>query len=292
MQQTKMRFIIPAILVSLFSAPSIVHAQENSLLWEISGNGLKESSYLFGTIHMIGKNDFFVRDEVDSVFSKCNQVAFEIDLDDVAQLNSMQAWLNLPEDLTMDAIIPPDQYNKIKIFFADSMGLDIKDFNTQKPFALYQQFLYGLEKSEQESYEIYFLMKCISSQKTVVGLEPISDEFRVMDNISYEEQIRWVIEGIDSINAYRSDFKELIHAYQEEDLYKLKLILQEDPVVMGEFEDALLDQRNQKWIAEILKLTEQMPTFIAVGAMHLPGENGLISLLREKGFTVKPILKN
>ena len=287
-----MRFIIPAILVSLFSAPSIVHAQENSLLWEISGNGLKESSYLFGTIHMIGKNDFFVRDEVDSVFSKCNQVAFEIDLDDVAQLNSMQAWLNLPEDLTMDAIIPPDQYNKIKIFFADSMGLDIKDFNTQKPFALYQQFLYGLEKSEQESYEIYFLMKCISSQKTVVGLEPISDEFRVMDNISYEEQIRWVIEGIDSINAYRSDFKELIHAYQEEDLYKLKLILQEDPVVMGEFEDALLDQRNQKWIAEILKLTEQMPTFIAVGAMHLPGENGLISLLREKGFTVKPILKN
>ena len=292
MQQTKMRFIIPAILVSLFSAPSIVHAQENSLLWEISGNGLKESSYLFGTIHMIGKNDFFVRDEVDSVFSKCNQVAFEIDLDDVAQLNSMQAWLNLPEDLTMDAIIPPDQYNKIKIFFADSLGLDIKDFNTQKPFALYQQFLYGLEKSEQESYEIYFLMKCISSQKTVVGLEPISDEFRVMDNISYEEQIRWVIEGIDSINAYRSDFKELIHAYQEEDLYKLKLILQEDPVVMGEFEDALLDQRNQKWIAEILKLIEQMPTFIAVGAMHLPGENGLISLLREKGFTVKPILKN
>ena len=292
MQQTKMRFIIPAILVSLFSAPSIVHAQENSLLWEISGNGLKESSYLFGTIHMIGKNDFFVRDEVDSVFSKCNQVAFEIDLDDVAQLNSMQAWLNLPEDLTMDAIIPPDQYNKIKIFFADSLGLDIKDFNTQKPFALYQQFLYGLEKSEQESYEIYFLMKCISSQKTVVGLEPISDEFRVMDNISYEEQIRWVIEGIDSINAYRSDFKELIHAYQEEDLYKLKLILQEDPVVMGEFEDALLDQRNQKWIAEILKLIEQMPTFIAVGAMHLPGENGLISLLKEKGFTVKPILKN
>ena len=292
MQQTKMRFIIPAILVSLFSAPSIVHAQENSLLWEISGNGLKESSYLFGTIHMIGKNDFFVRDEVDSVFSKCNQVAFEIDLDDVAQLNSMQAWLNLPEDLTMDAIIPPDQYNKIKIFFADSMGLDIKDFNTQKPFALYQQFLYGLEKSEQESYEIYFLMKCISSQKTVVGLEPISDEFRVMDNISYEEQIRWVIEGIDSINAYRSDFKELIHAYQEEDLNKLKLMLKEDPVVMGEFEDALLDQRNQKWIAEILKLTEQMPTFIAVGAMHLPGENGLISLLREKGFTVKPILKN
>lgn len=292
MQQTKMRFIIPAILVSLFSAPSIVHAQENSLLWEISGNGLKESSYLFGTIHMIGKNDFFVRDEVDSVFSKCNQVAFEIDLDDVAQLNSMQAWLNLPEDLTMDAIIPPDQYNKIKIFFADSMGLDIKDFNTQKPFALYQQFLYGLEKSEQESYEIYFLMKCISSQKTVVGLEPISDEFRVMDNISYEEQIRWVIEGIDSINAYRSDFKELIHAYQEEDLNKLKLMLKEDPVVMGEFEDALLDQRNQKWIAEILKLIEQMPTFIAVGAMHLPGENGLISLLKEKGFTVKPILKN
>lgn len=292
MQQTKMRFIIPAILVSLFSAPSIVHAQENSLLWEISGNGLKESSYLFGTIHMIGKNDFFVRDEVDSVFSKCNQVAFEIDLDDVAQLNSMQAWLNLPEDLTMDAIIPPDQYNKIKIFFADSLGLDIKDFNTQKPFALYQQFLYGLEKSEQESYEIYFLMKCISSQKTVVGLEPISDEFRVMDNISYEEQIRWVIEGIDSINAYRSDFKELIHAYQEEDLNKLKLMLKEDPVVMGEFEDALLDQRNQKWIAEILKLTEQMPTFIAVGAMHLPGENGLISLLKEKGFTVKPILKN
>lgn len=287
-----MRFIIPSILLSFFSAASCLYAQDNSLLWEISGNGLKESSYLFGTIHMIGKNDFFVRDEVDSVFSKCNQVAFEIDLDDVAQLNSMQAWLNLPEDLTLDAIIPPDQYNKIKIFFADSMGLDIKDFNTQKPFALYQQFLYGLEKSEQESYEIYFLMKCISSQKTVVGLEPISDEFRVMDDISYEEQIRWVTEGIDSINAYRSDFKELIHAYQAEDLNKLILMLKEDPVVMGEFEDALLVQRNQKWIVEILKLTEQMPTFIAVGAMHLPGENGLISLLREKGFTVKPILKN
>lgn len=287
-----MRFIIPSILLSFFSGASCSYAQENSLLWEISGNGLKEPSYLFGTIHMIGKNDFFVRDEVDSVFSKCSQVAFEIDLDDVAQLNSYQAWITLPEDLTLDAILTPDQYNKIKNYFNDSMGLDIKDFNTQKPFALYQQLLYGLVNGEQESYEMYFLMKCISSQKTVVGLEPISDEFRVMDDISYEEQIRWVTEGIDSINAYRSDFKGLIHAYQEEDLNKLEIMLADDPVIMGEFGDALLIKRNQKWIGEILKLTQQMPTFIAVGAAHLPGENGLISLLRAKGFTVKPVLKN
>lgn len=287
-----MKFFLPAFLIGIFSNLPVGHAQEKSLLWEISGNGLASPSYLYGTIHMIGKKDFFVREEVDSAFSKCGQVAFEIDLDDMKELASMQAWINLPEDLTLDAIMTADQYNRIKNYFADSLGLDIRDFNHQKPFYLYQQFLFGLEKGEQESYEIYFLTKSMSEQKPITGLEKISDEFRVIDKMSYAEQIGWVLDGIDSVNAYRDDFKDLIKAYRDEDLEKLQIMLAEDPVVTGEFETALLTERNQNWMDEIVTLTHQMPTFIAVGAMHLPGENGLIHLLSAQGYTVKPVLKN
>lgn len=286
-----MKCITLLLSLSIFTAARL-SAQENSLLWEISGNGLKEPSYLYGTIHMIGKSDFFVRAEIDTVFSKCSQVAFEIDLDDIAQLNSAQAWVNLPEDLKLDEIVPPGAYQKIKTYFSDSLGLNLVDFNSQKPFAVYQQFLSGLIQDEQESYEMYFLMKSISAQKSIVGLEKITDEFRVIDAVPYEQQIQWLMDGIDSIHSYRENFKELVSAYKEENLNKIETLLSDDPVVMGELADDLLQKRNQNWMDEIENYINTQPTFIAVGAAHLPGDDGLIRLLKAKGYIVKPILKN
>lgn len=278
------------ILLSLIGILTIKNAgAQNSLLWEISGNGLEKPSYIFGTIHLIAQNDFVVRKEIDSVFDLSEQVAFEIKLDDPSLLTTFQEWIYLPSGTTIKDFCTEEEYQKLKKYFLDSLKTDIETLKDQKPFVLTQLQIADYATGESASFEIYFFNKCISTYVPIYGLEMLQDQLNIFDSIPYEEQMDMVINSANNTSYYQASWSSLIKAYKEEDINKLNQISMEVSPELIKYDDIFLDERNAKWVPVIESLVMTKSTFIAVGAAHLGGETGVLQLLKNRGYTLKQL---
>ncbi len=264
--------------------------QQNSLLWKISGNGLQQPSYVYGTMHLIEKESFFVRKEIDSVFSLSDMIAFEVDMDDTSLLAKMQNWMTLPEGTSLQDLCTEEEFNKIRTFVRDSMQSEIILYNYYKPFVLYEQMQMQTGK-EIESFELYFLTKATEQSKPVTGLESVEAQLHLIDTFSYAEQISWILEQIDVTAGSDSLTERLLQAYIAEDLDAIlqSIYTQKVEPMVRDHIDLFVDARNKNWIPEIKKIITGNSAFIAVGAGHLPGPNGLIRLLQQEGYTVEPL---
>lgn len=287
MRCNKVKLII-LLLVSQ-SYATFAQTKTSSLLWEISGNGISHPSYLYGTIHLIDQKDFLIRKEIDSVFNLAEQIAFEIKMDDATALSKIEAWFPLPEGKTFQDYCSPAEYEKIKNYLMDSMETDIKQFNDQKPFVVAQLQMSDYIEGEMASYELYFMTKAMSLQKPMKGLELIEEQLNLFDMIPYEEQIDWVVEGIDSASHYSITWSQLIEAYKNEDLTALWRLFIETTPELVKYEPILISNRNKNWIPVIEEMIKTTSTFIAVGAGHLPGEMGVIELLIKQGYSLRPL---
>jgi len=262
----------------------------SSLLWSITGNGLVDSSWLFGTIHLIGQDDFFVRPAVERSFAQSEQVAFEIKLDDMAMLMSMGQLLLLPENQTLKGLLDPDLYERLRIWMEDSLGGSMAPFERQKPFALLQAVTMQLIPKNPASYELHFLLEAKAQNKPIFGLETVADQLGIFDSISLSEQILWTLETLENKDSMVMLYDAMVEAYKSEDLENLAKLMKEESPEFEAHSATLLDDRNERWIPGIENLMKEHPSFIAVGAGHLAGPRGVISLLREKGYRVEPVL--
>lgn len=288
---TMIKSILFSIAFVILALPTKLNAQtlDGSTLWEISGNNLTVPSYLFGTIHIIDKNEFVVNKQTDSVFNLTNNVAFEIKLDDVTMMQVFQEWAMLPDSGKLTDFCSTEEYEKMQRYFKDSLQTDIAAMQNQKPFILYQLFLSNLISADQASYDLHFLTKSIVAKKEIMGLELLSDQLNIFDSIPYDEQIDWIVGGIDSFSVADNYYNELIAAYLSGNLNTLYELMTEDSPELKKYEDLLLTNRNKNWIPNIINMINKKPTFIAVGAGHLPGKNGLLQLLINEGYTLKAL---
>ncbi|MBI1193031.1 MAG: hypothetical protein GC205_07650 [Bacteroidetes bacterium] len=301
------RFLAFVSLVALWSLPaeaiSVPKTEANdsedsgihaplapSLLWSITGNGLADSSWLYGTIHLIGQDDFFVRPAVERSFGQSKQVAFEIKLDDMAMLLSMSQMLLLPENQTLSSLLEPELYEKLRSWLEDSLGLSMGTYERQKPFALLQAVTMLLLPENPASYELYFLMEAKAQNKPIYGLETIADQLGIFDSIPASEQALWTLETLQNRDSMTLLYQELVHAYKNEDLETLDKLMKEESPEFEAYAAVLLDDRNKRWIPDIENLVKEQSSFIAVGAGHLAGPLGVIALLRQKGYQVEPVL--
>ncbi len=279
-----------AILLSLILTLSVKNAEsQNSLLWEISGNGLEKPSYIFGTIHLIAQSDFVVRKEIDSVFYLSEQVAFEYEFDDPSLSKTYQEWKYFPAGKTIKDFCTENEFQRLKKYFLDSMQTDIETIKDQKPFVLTQIQIKDYAQTEPTSYEVYFYFKCAYGYIPVYGLEMFQDQLDIFDSIPYDEQMDMVLNSIDSASYYDASWLSLVKAYKEEDIDKLYQISMQISPELIKYEDMFLDERNSRWIPVIESLIKTKSTFIAVGAAHLGGETGVLQLLKNQGYTLKEL---
>jgi uncharacterized protein YbaP (TraB family) len=114
----------------------------------------------------------------------------------------------------------------------------------------------------------------------------------VLDSIPYKLQAKQLVSYIDSANKGAEEdkqLKEMFKAYKNQDLKKLEELMVETDAAMASFTDILLYHRNRNWVNKLKTLLPGKSLLIAVGAGHLPGEKGMINLLRKEGYTVTPV---
>ena len=276
---------------------------KNSLLWEISGKNLKKPSYLYGTIHLIPKNDFFLTDATKKVFDASQKVTFEINM---KEMNNPMAMISIftkalmPNGKTLKDFLNAEDYGLVQRKF-DSIGMPLKMLERIKPMFLSVMLGTDGEKitaegggisetSKSTSYEMEFLQMGEKQKKEFGGLETVEFQMGIFDSIPYKVQAEMLVKTIKNGNSGSDDLGKMVEMYKKQDIEAMSKMLQsDDQNELAGYENMLINSRNSNWIPLMAKAMSEKITFFAVGAGHLGGENGVVNLLKKEGYTVKPL---
>jgi len=277
-----------ALIVVLLSSFNSLEAQDQTLLYEISGNDLKNPSYVFGTIHIMCQEELTFSAEIISALKATEQIAFELDLDDPQLLAKLQTGFMLDEGTSLSTFYSEDKYALIKKYLTNSFGQNAEALSTMKPFfitsMLYPQYM-GCQTASMEAS----LMGLKSSDQEVLGLETVEEQLRAINTLPIDYQATLLLEAIENFDEQRDQFMEMLDLYRSKDMEALYALADHEFNEMDGFSKVILDQRNQNWIPEMIQLMEQKPTFFAVGVAHLGGVSGVLNLLDKAGYKVKPV---
>jgi uncharacterized protein YbaP (TraB family) len=261
----------------------------NSLLWEITGNGLQQPSYLFGTIHMICKEDFVFSALAKEKFNASKQVYLELDMDDPQLQAVMMAQMQLPGKESLKNKLGGDDFNKLDSFLKKELGMNLAMFDRFKPMMVMSLLAQRLLSCAQiESYELSFVKMASEQNKELLGLERIEDQVAVFDAIPDSLEIRSIMNMVNHFESQRNEFSRMAALYRAQDIESLYQLMATSPEMMGS-QELLLDRRNRNWIPVMESAMKQSSTFFAVGAGHLAGSQGVLELLRKQGYQVKSL---
>ena len=296
MIKIKLSFLLIIFLAinsfNVFSQDTLSH----NLLWEITGNGLKSKSYLFGTIHVIPKEDFFYPKNTEEVLKQSESIFFEVDMDKMNDMTTMFSVLDkimMNDDMKLQDLLSESEYNVIKEYFNET-GLPMMVIDRFKP--MISQVLAdpsiqasSMKNGDIKSYEMELMELAKSDKKKIGGLETIEFQLSRFDSIPYIDQAKYLYQTIASANTGQDELKKLVEIYKSQNLNLLGKAINEDENGLNSFLDILLNERNKKWIPIIEKNMKINSCFFAVGAGHLVGDKGLINLLRRNSYTVIPV---
>lgn len=285
-----LKYILCLSVFCFFSAE--ISAQKNtryhSLLWKISGNGLAKDSYLFGTMHTKDKTVFNFSENFNNAFNKAEIFAMEIALSNemyTGIFNMMMA----DENYNIHNYLSDAEYTKLDNWLKKEYGFKLKMFEKIKPIFLYVMTNKASVGMRNEPFlDEYLAKEAEKKDKEIVGLETIEEQVAALDFISIEEQFKMILQSISHQKKEENAYKQLQKTYVKQDLDKMLKLIRESSISDAVYKN-LIDDRNATMVARMLPLLREKSTFVAVGAGHLPGEQGIINLLRKQGYSVVAI---
>lgn len=269
-----------------------------SLLWKVTGKGIKPS-YVFGTIHMIGADDFFWDKSMQKAFKKTKKLVMEMDMSQqMAMAMQMMKLAPMKGGETLKDLVSEEDYKIIETYFTEEAKspqakLTFGMAQNWQPMLLQSLLYIEMIDGPIKAYEMELTTKAKEADMAFGGLETVADQMAVFNSIPYKDQAAGLLEMIQNLkkgDAGENEFAKMVTFYKEQDVDGMLESMQGDLEEMGSQEE-MLDNRNLKWIPQIIETSKEMPTFYAVGAGHLGGEKGVIRLLRKEGFKVTPVKK-
>ena len=288
-----------------------------ALLWKIEGKKIKKPSYVYGTIHMIPKEDFFWPNHTQKCIDECERLTLEIDMagleNDMSAQMSMMMNIFMKDGVTLPKLLTEEEYKMVQDHFANgSLPLPQMMLDKIKPMFLSmmvsEDFDFmggGLLGGGDEggdtkdsmggisSYEVELMDIAKKNEMETSGLETVEYQMSVFDSIPYKAQADMLIEAIvaekDTTTNIETQMADMIQLYKDQDLQALQQLLKTESSGMEQFEEILLNQRNRNWIPIMKTQIAEKPTFFAVGAGHLGGAEGILTLLRNEGYKLTPV---
>lgn len=267
--------------------------KNNTLLWRISGKGITQPSYLFGTIHLLCADDIQISDSLKAAISKSDEVYLEVDMDNLFEMMGVMTKMNMRNDTTLADLLTEEQYQKVKAFF--------KGQKSMLPFSMLEKFKPMLSAStlmqssldcdNSVAMEQLIMKEAKSADKRVKGLETMAYQMSIFDSIPYKVQAGQLLKYVEDFGkgSDTKDFEELTKAYRNQELDKLENLINKEGGDIENFSQVLLYNRNADWVKKLEELLADNSLVIAVGAGHLPGSKGIINLLRKAGYKVEPV---
>lgn len=281
------------ILLLLILFVGRVSAQ--SMLWEVSGNALKQPSYLFGTYHVLKDSYISKAHAVRQAFDKSAGIVVETTIDSAAML-SMAMKAMMPGK-SLKQLISPADYELVANEFKKMTGYDLAMFSMMKPIMTATTLSMAYTEKESDTLnrftgqpiDLFFASEGRKLTKTVTPLETMEQQMGFLfDHDPVEKQATDLVTMVKEKAGMQKAAGDLTKLYLKGDLDGLYKLSQSFEDKYGDL-SFLVTERNQTWMKRLPGLMAARPTFIAVGALHLPGPEGLIALLRKQGYQLKAV---
>ncbi|ATC80892.1 MULTISPECIES: TraB/GumN family protein [Pseudoalteromonas] len=278
-------------ILALFIATSF-NSVAAPALFKVEKNGT--SSYLFGTVHVGDASMKGLPEKVTKAIDQSEQVVVEVDISKLTPLQMQQRsmpFMMLKDGKTLQTELSKQNYNKLKDYFAKK-SIDIAMFNGLKPWAvmvtMMQIEFQNAGFSDQTGIDKQVLAYAKKQNITIGELETLEQQLQMFDGMALlsNEMIEETFEQLADINTY---FIKLVNAWKNGDMDTLTEYynMSFDESNYGEIsEQVMLVNRNNKWVEQLVPRLTNEKLFIAVGALHLPEQHGLIKQLTDAGFTI------
>lgn len=275
--------------ISLCCAFASAQKLDNAVLWKISGNGLKKPSYLMGTVHM--SCDATLDKNILKALDETSQLYLEYDMDSPTLSEEMSAQAFMKDGKKMSQLISAEDFKTVRDYVKKNFDLELTTVEEYKPFMLTTMFYSKILDCPVKSYENELITVTKSQKEEVYGLETVKEQMQVFEDIPYEVQMQEIVRTTNGgFEKDIAEYKSMLDAYNQKDLNKLQKITKEtENILFIKYNDVLITNRNKMWIPRIDKIVKETPTFFGVGALHLVGKEGVIKLLRKKGYKVEPV---
>ena len=288
------------LVLGLLLVATAVHAQ---LLWKVTGNGLGRPSYILGTHHMAPSTMIDQIKGMNEAIAGCDIVVGEVEKDSLmspeVQARMAQAMV-APLDSTLDKVLTPADYGIVeKVFnkYFGTLGMKLKQVNNLKPSAIstqmqaMQAIKYFPNFDANSLIDVMVQTRANEAGRPSVGLESVDEQINLLFNGSIANQAKGLVEACKQDEFFQVQSAALADAYLHQDLDKL-LAVMTDATMGGDSEEemeVLIYSRNRSWAEKLKVIMPERACLVCVGAGHLPGEQGLLQLLRNAGYTVEPM---
>lgn len=280
------------IITALIIFSALLSSAQNSILWEISGNGLESPSYLLGTLKFIGAKEFIFPKEFKEKMDQCKIFAIEDQVDHQAQMEINKA-LHFPKGKSLATELSPEDYAKLVAFMEKEFHIPKakfeKDLGKLIPLALSINMTRMALGEKVKYYDIELLLTAKKEKLKTYSLEPIKREAEAIQSFPMEEQKKALMESVANFEQQKNEYIQLEAAFDANDLDKIFALTLHPTEDHPDFVEAFYTKRNLEWMPKIDKMMHDKPAFICVGITHLEGEQGLLALLRGKGYSLKPV---
>ena len=262
-----------------------LHAQ--SLLWKITGNGLEEPSYLFGTIHIQDKRVFQFNEELPKVMESVDQLGLELKMDQETMSQLMEA-LVLDDGKMLDDVLSEELLETLEKLVEEELGEEMSQYENMSPFAPIMTLMQDkFAKDMPVAVDIFLQQQAEAMGKEVIGIESAEEQIKVMKLLATPEMIKKFVDDFDKMDE---QVEHLIKNYREADLDEIHAMITEEYDEYDEYIKVMFDDRNNIMAERIQKVIHEKSMLAAVGAGHLSGETGLIAQFRNAGYTVEPVI--
>lgn len=267
--------------------------QEKGLLWEISGNGLQNKSYLFGTMHIMCQGDVVLSSEIEKAIDRSQKIVLELDMGDPSIMMKMTQLSLSTDGQKISSKLEPELAQKVDEYLINNANLSLALVENLNLVTLAVQLpIFALKCPIDLGYDMLLVQEARNRNKEIVGLESLEDQIRIVFGMSDEEAIQaltYLVENNEEMVEYMKEMRETYLSGSVQALYDFTEESFNNPKYPQGDKKAMLDDRNENWIPTIEELMQDESVFIGVGAAHLAGEKGVINLLRKKGYQVKPV---
>jgi uncharacterized protein YbaP (TraB family) len=279
--------VIGALVLNL----SVSAQQPKTLLWQVSGNGLSKPSFVFGTMHLLCSAEEMMSDSLLSVLSRSEQVFFEIDMDNQGEMLGVFKFIRMKDNKKIGDLLSPDEYQRVKTYFSNNKTvLPLSMMERFKPYFVAAMLSEAkMPCGTKTGMEELILKQAKKEGKPISGLETIEFQASVFDSIPYEEQAKELLKAIDEEAKQDSFTNRMAAIYLAQDLDQIEQLTLDEEGGVSSYLELFLYGRNANWIPAMEAAMKKQPALFAVGAAHLPGDKGVLNLLKKAGYKVEPV---
>lgn len=268
---------------------------ERGLLWRIEHPDADAPSHLFGTMHVADPAVTELPDAVDEAFTEAERYLFEVDFAAVNQA-AVRQTMSYDDGTTLREAIGDDLWSRVRSA-ADARGIPEQNIRSLKPWALVLTL--GMPQQQPtETLDYQLHARASENDGPIHGLETMQEQLELFDRLDESVQIDFLRQTLNLIEDDQLEplFDDMVERYFERDLAGLAELTADHPGLPSsaqadadDFLEKLVEERNRKMVERMESALADGGAFVAVGALHLPGNDGLIRLLEERGYAVSRV---